>query len=435
VRVAGLAVLAWNPGCENAVVEQTEPVDQSYIWYCDGAGGGGVFANWAGGVRQGLQDAGYGGAGEIYRWNTGLGVVADQNASVAYKRSKATALARQIHAYAGDHPDAATTLMGLSAGTAIVVFALEEMDRGETVENAFLLSSSVNSTYDLTRALRHVADRMYVFTSANDGVLRHLVPLSGTADRASGSIPAAGLRGFRTPAGASSDTREQYAKLVHIRWRPEFARRGHQGGHTDVVNAQFVRDYIAPLVIKSSKPKAAVASRPAGKVQNPDYQRWARFGIGSTITWQGHQTIGGDREPMKVTATLVSKHPDRVVVERSYWPMGQRKHLAPRVQSFIETAWIDPTDHPRTHPACTLTNLPGKTVKIAGKTIHCDVQQADVDAEFDDWGRDLEATLYRSDTIPGGLVKLAVKSHMGEQPFEFYGEMVDYKIVPDRTRQ
>jgi hypothetical protein len=55
--------------------------------------------NWAGGVRQGLLEAGYDGAGEIVKWNTGLGVVPDQSSSVEYKRSKAAECAQDIQQY------------------------------------------------------------------------------------------------------------------------------------------------------------------------------------------------------------------------------------------------------------------------------------------------------------------------------------------------
>ncbi len=426
------SALVFGTGCQNAAADKTERMSQSYIWYCDGAGGGNAISNWAGGLRQGLEEAGYPGEGEIFAWNTGFGIVADQNAGVDYKRSKAADLARRVRSYRSEYPESTVTLMGLSAGTAIVVFSLEEMRPEDSVENAFLLASSVNATYDLTNALRHVDDRMYVFTSAHDGVLRHLVPIAGTADRASGSIPAAGLRGFRMPARSTPDTREQYAKLVHIRWRPEFATKGHQGGHTDVVNAEFVKEYIAPLVMKTSKgPTTTMASRPAGKVINPDYAWWARFGIGSQVTWHGHQTVGGRQEPLRVTTTLVSKHPDRIIVEWTYWPIRGAMRKAPRVQGFVEQAWIDPTDHPRTHPDCTIEKQPDQTLKIAGRNYLCQVDTADVDAEFDDWGRDPQATAYRCEDIPGGLVRLSVSSHTCTGPYEFQGEVVDYKIMPD----
>ena len=61
----------------------------AYIFYCDGAGGGGFITNWSRGVCDGMIRAGYSGMGEVFRWHTGLGVAADQASSVRYKRGKA----------------------------------------------------------------------------------------------------------------------------------------------------------------------------------------------------------------------------------------------------------------------------------------------------------------------------------------------------------
>jgi len=127
-------------GCSQQMPDRAERMPRGYIYYLDGAGGGGV-VNWAGGVRRGLLGAGYNGAGEVFKWNTGLGVVPDQEASVEYKRSKAAECAQSIQQYAKDHPGAPVTLMGLSAGTAVTVFTLEALPPTCPVENALRPSS------------------------------------------------------------------------------------------------------------------------------------------------------------------------------------------------------------------------------------------------------------------------------------------------------
>src|SRR6185295_1732301 len=129
-----------------------------------------------GGVRKGLVDAGYNGAGEIFRWNTGLVVIADQTASNEYKRKKADELANAIQEYKRAQPQAPVTLMGLSAGTAIVAYALEELPANVSVETVIMLSGSLSSEHDLTSALAHVRGKMYIFTSERDEVLNVLVP-------------------------------------------------------------------------------------------------------------------------------------------------------------------------------------------------------------------------------------------------------------------
>ena len=71
----------------------------------------------------------------------------------------------------------------------------------------------------------------------------------------------AGLSGFIVPPGASEETRRLYAqKIMTIAWTPEFEKAGNFGHHLDNVNEQFVRDYIAPLIVEgqlAAKGKAA----------------------------------------------------------------------------------------------------------------------------------------------------------------------------------
>ena len=89
VLSGALMLASLGAGCSQQMPDRAERMTRGYIYYLDGAGGGGAVSNWAGGVKQGLLDAGYNGAGEVFKWNTGLGVVPDQDSSVEYKRSKA----------------------------------------------------------------------------------------------------------------------------------------------------------------------------------------------------------------------------------------------------------------------------------------------------------------------------------------------------------
>ena len=74
-------------------------MEDGYIVYFDGAGGGTAQKNWAEGVKEGILQAGYTGAGEMFSWETGDGLKADQVASVKYKRSKGLGAARHIEKY------------------------------------------------------------------------------------------------------------------------------------------------------------------------------------------------------------------------------------------------------------------------------------------------------------------------------------------------
>jgi hypothetical protein len=426
VALAGIPLLLISTGCSQTLPDRAERMTRGYVYYFDGAGGGGAVMNWAGGVKKGLLEAGYNGAGEIVKWNTGLGVVADQDSSVEYKKAKASECAQNIQQYAREHPGAPITLMALSAGTAVAVFTLEALPANCQVDSVILLGASISADYNLTRALQRVRNRMYVFTSENDAVLAFLVPMAGTADRKA-DAPSAGLRGFQIPAGASAETRTQYAKVAYIRWRPEFERAGDFGGHTDTVKAPFVQQYIAPLIMASSArrmPPEAVASR--GKIRNPDYDRWATLPPGSWVTFEGYQLVGGVKQPLRLTAKLVSKHQDRLVVERTYAPLEAGQQEPSRVQHFLVEAEINPADHPLSSPSAKITDKPAEMLTIAGKSLTCRVKSVQAEGEFPEYGRGVSATLWQNDTLPGGMAKVWLKSKKGNEPFEFRGEVVKF---------
>ena len=218
------------------------------VYFLDAAGGGSILTNWGHGVVVGLQAGGYAGGFESFHWQTGFGVVADQQASLSYKRSKAHDLAREISQFIATHPSVPVHLLGLSAGTAIAIFALEELSETNKVESVVFLGSSLSSHYDLTKSLQRVRGRVYVFTSQHDAILSIGVAIFGTADREYCGACSVGLHGFHLPLDASSETRELYGKIENIAWRSEFARTGNLGGHTDTVKSEFVAAYIAPLL-------------------------------------------------------------------------------------------------------------------------------------------------------------------------------------------
>lgn len=232
---------------------------RGYVYYLDGAGGGSAMRNYVGGVKDGLLAAGCDYAGEMFEWNTGMGVVADQTADLGYKRGKAADLARRIQGYQRQNPGAPVSLIALSAGTAIAVFTLEALPENCPVDNVVLLGASISDNYDLSQALRRIRNKLYIITSEKDTVLGFLVPNSGTADRKFGEA-AAGLRGFVMPNGATAETRRLYAeRLVTIPWTEQFERAGNYGGHLDNVNKEFVRDHVAPLIMEG-RPRARSAS-------------------------------------------------------------------------------------------------------------------------------------------------------------------------------
>lgn len=428
-RISGVvyAVLAVGGGCASTLPQEPDRsarIEHGYVYYLDGAGGGGR-VNFAGGVRQGLLDAGYPGAGELFTWNTGLGIVADQEAKVDYKRSKATELANRIVQYLKEHPKAPVTLMGLSAGAAVAVFTLEALPETCLVENCVLLSGSISEDYDLTVALRRIRNRMYVFTSEHDAVLAFAVPLVGTADRRRESR-AAGLRGFRLPVGASEETRILYAKIAHIDWNPTYATAGHAGGHIGTVQPRFVQQYVAPLIMSDGA--RSVAASGEELVPSPDYARWAGFEPGASVVFEGYQVVAEQKQEIRLTARLVSKHDDRLLVERAYLPIGTGQQPSPQVQNFIYESKIPRSQHPITHPDARVRALPEEMFKLGRDPLRCHVRTVEVNGEFRDYGQHVWAELYEHTSIPGGLVKVWLKASRDGLPYEFQGQVVEYRV-------
>ncbi len=244
-----IILACWTPGCAMSDAHDHERDQHGQVVYLDGAGGGGLLTNWGRGVEAGLRAGGYSGAFDNHAWHTGLGVVADQDASVDYKREQARKIADEIVAYIDGHPGAPVYLFALSAD--------------HPVDTVVLLGSSVSNHYDLTAALRRVRGRLYVFTSPSDAVLRFAVSAAGTADRRFCGACSAGLHGFHIPRNPSSETRRLYGKIENIDWRPEFAAAGNFGGHTDATRAEFITQYVAPLLTDDG-PRFLVAARSPG---------------------------------------------------------------------------------------------------------------------------------------------------------------------------
>lgn len=246
------SLLCW--GCGTDVLANPEEGRFGHVFYLDAAGGGSLLLDWSAGVREGLRLAGYEGGFSNFRWQTGLGMAADHAAGNAYKRGKAARLAEMIRDSMAEYSERPVRLIGLSAGTALAIYTLESLREDHPVDQVVLLGSSLSSHFDLTAALKRVRNRITVFTSERDAVLTFLIPIAGTADREFCGACAAGLGGFHVPPGASADTREAYARVENVTWRPEFERAGNYGGHTDSANPRFVQDYVAPILLGDGPP-------------------------------------------------------------------------------------------------------------------------------------------------------------------------------------
>lgn len=209
------------------------------VIYLDGA-------DWmlgSGKVRTGLQEAGYPGQVERFNWSTVvLGPVADH--ILAQKiHPRVGALANRITEVRHANPDGQIVLMALSAGTKLVVNALEKLPADVSVDYVVLLSPSLSGQHDLSDALMHVKYRLYATSSPHDSMLE-----IGSSAGFEGGAPA-GQSGFTIPANLGPGRRHLYDKVVNLPWQPGYEAYGWNGGHISVTDSEFIRTVIAPRIM------------------------------------------------------------------------------------------------------------------------------------------------------------------------------------------
>ncbi|MGE3180989.1 MAG: hypothetical protein AB7N71_05110 [Phycisphaerae bacterium] len=220
------------------------------VFYCPGAG------NWdigARGVKDGLKEAGFNGQVATVLWSVLANPAIDQtlrlNAVAAGKR-----VGDRIEEFIDKYPDKPVSIVGLSAGSGVAMWALESLKPGYKVDNVVLLSSSLSYDYDPTKALKAVKGKIYVYYSPYDAVLAGPMRIFGTIDGKYGEV-GAGEVGLKPARGSE--------RIVNIEYDPGFRKYGYLGGHMDSTAPQFVRAVLAKHLLNGDerRPETRVASQ------------------------------------------------------------------------------------------------------------------------------------------------------------------------------
>lgn len=146
----------------------------------------------------------------------------------------------------------------------------------------------------------------------------------------------------------------------------------------------------------------ARAEEPAPMVDNPQYQAWARYEVGSSETLEGNIDGGnGQKMSMLSTHTLKEKSGDQVTIEITVTMevMGQ-KHSSPPQQQVIH-AKSEKQD---------VDEVGKEEVSAAGRSFHCTVYEAHSPNPKAD---DAKAKIWVSDEVPGGVVKMEATTPHG----------------------
>lgn len=234
------------------------------------------------GFVAGLRAGGVDGQIVFYDWTEGNpGVPAlrayEQNKQEA--RRIAELLAKQLK----ERPRTAVYITAHSAGSGLIAWALEDLPEGAAVESVFMLAPALSPGYDLSRALRHIHGKLYVFSSRYDAIVLDTgTKLFGTVDGVKSE--AAGLDGFIRPAGADEG---EYRKLVAMpydsRW---LLRYGNAGDHIGALGTRFARLYVAKLLL---------GIRPELEAKPPTTQAAGGFPVGLPMRWPTGN--GAGRQP------------------------------------------------------------------------------------------------------------------------------------------
>ncbi|MFH1747493.1 MAG: alpha/beta hydrolase [Planctomycetota bacterium] len=228
-------------------------------FYCPGAGNIDFGDQ---GVRQGLERAGYRGQVASVMWTVSFNPAIDQalriNAHLGASR-----LASFIKQYIEQYPGRPVNLIGLSAGTGVAIWALEDLDPQYQVDNVVLLSSSLHHKYDVGKALKRVKGKIYNYYSSEDPILAGPMKIFGTIDGVFFE-DGAGAVGLHSPTGAE--------RIVNIPWQPEFKQYGYHGMHTDVTSPAFVQARISQHINSQAalQTKTATVLVKASRPAHPD---------------------------------------------------------------------------------------------------------------------------------------------------------------------
>ncbi|MBK9127327.1 MAG: hypothetical protein IPM13_05960 [Phycisphaerales bacterium] len=207
--------------------------EHGIIFYIPGAGN--VDLGDAG-LRRGLRARGYQGEVARLHWTYSFNVAIDQSVR-AFARLASKRLAEAIQEYSDAYPGRDINLVGLSAGTGIAIWALEDLRDEYSVNNVVLLSSSLWHRYDVSAALEHVRGKIYCYYSPTDAVLTGPMKVFGTIDGVFFQ-DGAGAVGLHPPPPADE-------RVVNIAWRPEFQQLGYWGGHFDSTSPAFIEAFVA----------------------------------------------------------------------------------------------------------------------------------------------------------------------------------------------
>ena len=203
------------------------------------------------GMLRGLREGGYNERIRVHDWT---GADAGLAALMATQRHKDESqhVAQIILDELEVNPKTRITVSAHSAGAGIIAWALEQLPPDKKIDTLLLIAPALSPTYDLSRAMSHVRNKVYVIYSPYDSaVLGMGTKMFGTVDGV--KVEAAGKVGFKAPPNAD---KQQYEKLVQIAYRSDWVKLGNIGDHIGGLSRPFAKAVLAPLLARDELPSA-----------------------------------------------------------------------------------------------------------------------------------------------------------------------------------
>lgn len=154
------------------------------------------------------------------------------------------------------------------------------------------------------------------------------------------------------------------------------------------------------LIISAGVARAEEPTTPV-QMDNPQYQAWASYGVGSSETLEGQVDGGnGQKITMESTQALKQKSDDQVTLEITVTMemMGQKHTMPPKEQ--VIKAQIEKEE---------IEQVGEEEVAAAGKTFACKIYEGH---STNGKSSDSKVKIWFSEEVPGGIVKMeAVTPH------------------------
>jgi hypothetical protein len=143
-------------------------------------------------------------------------------------------------------------------------------------------------------------------------------------------------------------------------------------------------------------------------IDNPAYQKWAKFGKGTSVTYSTEANAMGNTSTITSTTTLTDITPDKATISVAQsMSVGGQKMDMPAQSQDIPAKIKKPSDSTGAQPADQpKTDSTKEDVQAAGKTYSCTKTTVSTDQN----GVKSTATTWTCDDVPSGIVKMEAET-------------------------